>query len=416
MRHIHALVLFLCWFVGLSTTAPAQPGQPLEAPLFVEAVVKAHPSLRKAEHRVQAAHFGVKASGLQPNPSLTLAATVGDPGESANALTQSFEISGQPGLRRSIAQAQLAMAENQAQAIRKDVQILAYSVWVQLWRTQRRAELAELRTLLLQDMARVARRRFEVGEISENESLRVELAVAQAQTQKNQATAEARAALGEALLFLGEDKSLDLTNPVEPKALMASTTRDEILSLAEEHPAIQALLAQHQALRTRAELIGKERAPSLNLSIYRSDLLRTNSIEQGAQLSLSWPIFDWGSIANRKKQQEASSEAFLASIAETVLKNRQSLTRSWENLVAAQENQEILSAQAARYEELAREARIGYDVGILGLADVLQTENAFRQASVQLIEAKASVFQLELQILSLTGIPLPQSSLPKEML
>ena len=99
-----------------------------------------------------------------------------------------------------------------------------------------------------------------------------------------------------------------------------------------------------------------------------------------------------------------------------MLKNRQSLTRSWENLVAAQENQEILSAQAARYEELAREARIGYDVGILGLADVLQTENAFRQASVQLIEAKASVFQLELQILSLTGIPLPQSSLPKEML
>lgn len=415
MHHIRALVLFLCWLVVLSTTTFAQPGQPLEAPLFVEAVVKVHPSLRKAEHRVQAAHFGVKASGLQPNPSLTLAATVGDPGESANALTQSFEISGQPGLRRSIAQAQLAMAENQAQAVRKDVQILAYSVWVQLWRTQRRAELAELRSLLLQDMARVARRRFEVGEISENESLRVELAVAQAQTQKNLADAEARAARGEAHLLLGEDKSLDLTNPVVPIALMEATTRDEILSLAEQHPAIQALLAQHQALRTRAELIGKEKAPSLNLSIYRSDLLTTNSIQQGAQLSLSWPIFDWGSIANRKKQQEASSEAFLASIEETLLKNRQSLTKSWENLVAAQENQEILSAQAARYEELAREARIGYDVGILGLADVLQTENAFRQASVQLIEAKASVFQLELQILSLTGMPLPQSSPSKEM-
>ena len=216
-------------------------------------------------------------------------------------------------------------------------------------------------------------------------------------------------------MLLGQDKSLDLTNPVEPVALMAATTRDEILAMAEQHPAIQALLAQHQALRTGAELIGKERAPSLNLSIYRSELLRTNSIEQGAQLSLSWPIFDWGSIANRKKQQEASSEAFLASIEETVLKNRQTLTKNWENLVAAQENQEILSAQAARYEELAREARIGYDVGILGLADVLQTESAFRQASVQLIEAKASVFQLELQILSLTGIPLPQSSPSKEM-
>ena len=124
---------------------------------------------------------------------------------------------------------------------------------------------------------------------------------------------------------------------------------------------------------------------------------------------MSWPIFDWGNIAHRKNQQEKTAEAFLDSIEERLLSNRQSLVQVWANLEAARKNQDVLSLQASRYEELAREARIAYDVGILGLADVLQTEQAFRQAGVNLVEAKASVLILELKVLSLTNIPLPRS-------
>lgn len=401
--------IFLLWCI-LCSVSLAESSAPLRPDDFVQAVLGQHPSIRKVKHQVEAARFGLKASGLQPNPSLTLAATLGDAGESANALSQQFEISGQPGIRKRMAQAILSQAEFQEKATIKDIKILALLLWVRLWKTQRLSELAELRYLLLSDMGRVALRRFEVGEISENESLRVDLAVAAAKAQKNQVEASAQAALAEASLLLGDMAYPgDLANPQEPESLLSSTNLEEVLSEAGEHPAVRSLRSRYVAIQSKAELIGKERAPALNFSVYRSRLFQTSTVEQGVQLSMTWPIFDWGSITHRRNQQEKTAEAFLDSIEERLLSNRQSLVQTWANLEAARKNREVLSVQASRYEELAREARIAYDVGLLGLADVLQTEQAFRQAGVDLIEAKASVLNLELKVLSLTNIPLPPS-------
>ena len=311
--------LFLLWCL-LYSVSPAENSAPFRPNEFVAAVLEKHPSIRKVKHQVEAARFGLKASGLQPNPSLTLAATLGDAGESANALSQQFEISGQPGIRKRMAQAILSQAEFQKEATMKDIKILALLVWVKLWKTQRLSELAELRFLLLSDMGRVALRRFEVGEISENESLRVDLAVAAAKAQKNQAEADAGAARGEASLLLGESaQAVDLSNPKEPETLLVSTNLEEVLSEAAQHPALRSLNARYVALQSRAELIGKERAPALNLSLYRSRIFQTSSVEQGVQLSMSWPIFDWGNIAHRKNQQEKTAEAFLDSIEELSL-------------------------------------------------------------------------------------------------
>jgi outer membrane protein TolC len=384
--------------------------------LFVETVLSRHPSLHKANETVRAAEFGLKASGLQPNPTLTLSVTAGDAGEDSNALTQALEISGQPSLRRSIAQANLEAVLQQSQATRKQIVGVAYRAWLELWRTHRLLELAQLRNMLLEEMSRVAYRRFEVGEIAENEALRVELAAAQAQADGVRAEAALESARLNAALLLGVEADSDFSiNPSEPLHLLSEVSLEYVLDSVEVHPEIQSRFFQLEALEMGAELIKKERAPTLGLSLYRSSLFRSQAVEQGIQLSVSWPVLDWGNIRNRSEQKRAETLAFRAEIEEALLETRRAISKTWTLLQAARRNLEIMAVQAERYEELAREARIAYDVGLWSLTDVLQTEQSYRQAGIQLLETRAEVLELEIEIVENTGLSFPPKLVQEDL-
>ncbi len=375
---------------------------------YVQAVLSRHPSLKKAEELVQAADFSMKASGLQANPTLTLAATAGFAGEDSNALVQTLEISGQPSLRRRIAEKNLQATVHQREAVRKQIAGSAYRAWLTVWKAHRMLELAELRNHLLKDTVRVANRRFEVGEISKNESLRVELAAVQAEVNHVQSQAALDSAIHRASLLLGDDSlvSSAIIDPGEPSSLLPPTDLPSLMDSIPKHPAIKSRLAQLSALELGAELIGKERAPTLGFSLYRSRLF-SNTVEQGAQVALSWPIFDWGSIRHRREQQQSEASAYKSGIDEVLLEFRSEVVTAWTSLEAAKSNRETLVSQAERYEELAREARIAYDLGFWSLTDVLQTEQSYRQAGVELLEASAEVWEIEVRLLEFTGLDFP---------
>ena len=409
IRLLSGRLIFLSLLYLVPCCGPILAQDYSEPTSFVQAVLSRHPSLKKADELVQAAHFGLKASGLQANPTLTLAATVGDAGEDSNALVQTLEISGQPSLRRRIAESQLQATIQERDAVRKQVAGAAYRAWLAVWRTHRLLELAQLRNQLLKDTVRVAKRRFEVGEISENESLRVELAAVQAEVNLVQSQAALDSARQRASLLLGNASEL-LTasiNPGEPSSLLPITDLANLMDSVPEHPAIKGRLSQLSALELGAELIGKERAPTLGFSLYRSKLI-SNTVEQGAQVALSWPIFDWGSIRHRKSQQQSEASAFRAGIDEVLLEFRSEVASAWNSLEAAKKNRDTLAEQAERYEELAREARIAYDVGLWSLTDVFQTEQSYRQAGVELLEARAEVWEIEVKLIELTGLDFPK--------
>lgn len=410
-RSVCRLLLLVLSFLGLlSSLVLAQSITDPEA--FVEAVLSRHPSIKKANELVQAAQFSAKAAGVQPNPTLTLAATAGDPGEDANALTQRFEISGQPALRGDIAGLNLEAAKDRRDAVCKQIAGAAYRSWLELWRTNRLLELAKIRESLLQEMVRVAKRRFEVGEIAENEALRVELAATRAQTNLVSAKAEFDGARNSAALLLGIAPEEYLPNPTELDTLLPDDLDlEKVMASVPEHPEVRGRYLRLKAMELGADLIKKERAPTLGLSLYRSSLLRAQGQQQGVQLSLSWPIFDWGSIRHRAESQRAEARAFAAEIDESLLRTRQSLARVWERLQAAKQNRLTIALQADRYQELAREARVAYDMGLWSLTDVLQTEQSFRQAGVDLLEARARVLELEIQIVENTGLHFPTKPL-----
>ena len=416
-------VLWLIFaFSGVAT------GQSLPDPASTIAeVLDSHPGVRRAQYKVEAAEALLSGSRAQPNPTLTVSAVAGDPEESANSLIQAFEISGQPRLRHEQAQAQLEAAQLELRSTRRRIAGEVYGGWLDLWETQHLAVLADLRMELMREMVRVTKRRYEVGEIPQNESLRVELAAAEAEADQRKARAAYDAAVRSLAVLRGGSAPVDETPlpaptsnaPEDWRTLFdgpalstdeGAWTLEQALTSAEGQLEVAALRQEQRASELAAQLIGKERAPQLGLSLYRSTFTGSN-YEQGAQLSISWPLFDWGGVSSRQRAQEANAKAQGAEIEERVLGFRREVANLWNQWQAARAVRDILLAQAERYEELAREARIGYDLGMLTLTDVLQTERDFRQAGVQLIQAQAEIRRLELSLLEKTNLPWPSQLL-----
>lgn len=423
---------FLLLLVGFSFQASL--AEPLPDPKsLIEQVMRTHPSVLKLDELVKAAEAKVRGSRLQPNPTLTLAATAGDPGEDANSLTQFLEISGQPRLRYEAANAELAAARQRRRSMRRRIASETYLDWLELWQSQELDRLASLRLTLTEQLVKAATRRYEVGEIPQNEALRVELAGSQAQSDRETALARKNAALKTIELLqnllppngsvaVTGSESTDLqsidssglgqetqaTELVELEPEEAPWTLIDVLASASEHPDVIALEEQRNALGFEADLIGKQGAPLLGLSAYQSNFLPNhNQLQQGLQLSLTWQVWDWGRISTQKEERLAEATAKGFEVSEQAFLFRKEVITLWNSLQAAVENRRILASQAERYEELAREGRIAYDLGLMSLTDVFQTENAFRQAGTDLIKARAEVVRLQLEILQRTNLPWP---------
>lgn len=412
-----ALGLLLAFCSSALAQVLPEPG-----PVIAE-VLATHPAVRRAQLELEAAEATLGGSRLQPNPTLSLVATAGD-AQDFSTLSQTLEISGQPRLRHEQAQARVEAARLQLKSARRKVAGLVYSGWVDLWETQNLAALAQLRMDLMTEMTRVTRRRFEVGEIPQNESLRVELASAEAESELRKAQAAYAAAARSLSVLRGlvdpqtDAPTLSSINPPTmpgPRLLLGESppTLEEVLASAGDQLEVEAMRREQKATTLEAELIAKERAPQLSFSLYRADLF-PSEIQQGAQISLSWPVFDWGSVDARKKAQLLHAQAQLAEVEEKALGMRREVAELWNQWQAAQSVRDILQTQAQRYEELARESRIGYDLGMLSLTDVLQTESAFRQAGVQLIQAQAEISRLELSLLERTNLPWPSQLLEEQ--
>ena len=272
------------WILLMSSGLAQAQEMPNPAAIISE-VLSSHPAIRRAQHNVESAEAILSGSRAQSNPVLTLSAVAGDPEENSNSISQSLEISGQPRLRHEQAQARLQAAQLQLESEKRRIAILVYGNWLQLWESQHLAMMARLRRDLMTEMVRVTKRRYEVGEIPQNESLRVELAAAEAEADQRKAEAAYQAASrslnllrgisvtdGAELLSVPEVSFDNITVIFDSPALASSEpwTLEQTLASANDQFDVEALRQEQRASELTAELTGKERAPQLGLALYRS--------------------------------------------------------------------------------------------------------------------------------------------------
>lgn len=390
----------------------AAPLSPEEA---VRRALAAHPKLKQARALTEAAVAYSDGAGALPNPTLQLAAVHGDADESSNSLSQVFEIAGQPGLRQRIADESAAASTASEAALRGKVGLQAAIAYYDYWEAAQVVEQADAQSELASQLEKAAAGRFALGEISANEKLRLELEARQVVTARVEARGQLELAEQTLSLLLEEPGPFEMPSqadslPLAP--LLPLPGEAELLSRfeteVEGRPELEEARREAAAAEWQAKLAGRAGAPDLQLSAYRSTW--SNTAEQGVQLAVVVPLFDWGRLgaehAREKKLAEARAHQVEVVRREVVAEARGAATR----YRVAQEQRQALAQQASEYAELSRTAAQGYEVGLLGLVEVLDATSAYRRSLRDYIEAEADFHRARVELWWAVGRSLDRGS------
>lgn len=385
----------------LSCQGLAEPLSPEEA---IRRALDAHPKLKQARALTEAAVAYSDGAGALPNPTLQLAAVHGDADESSNSLSQVFEIAGQPGLRQKMANDSAAASAASEAALRGKVGLQAAVAYYDYWEAAQVVEQANAQGELALQLEKAAAGRFALGEISANEKLRLELEARQVVTARVEARGQLELAEQALSLLLEEPGPFELPSQADslPLAPLISLPGEaELLAQfeaeVEGRPELEEARREAAASEWQAKLAGRAGAPDLQLSAYRSTW-SSNTAEQGVQLAVVVPLFDWGRLgaehARDKKLAEARAHQVEVVRREVVAEARGAATR----YRVAQKQRQALAQQASEYAELSRTAAQGYEVGLLGLVEVLDATSAYRRSLRDYIEAEADFHRARVEL------------------
>ncbi|MEW6278307.1 MAG: TolC family protein, partial [Candidatus Eremiobacterota bacterium] len=94
--------------------------------------------MRAVTEQLEGARLYAEGAGAPPNPELQVAATLGDPDETANSLVQRFELGGQPALRSDMAVLEVQAARADLSAARRQVALRVGAAYYGLWEARER--------------------------------------------------------------------------------------------------------------------------------------------------------------------------------------------------------------------------------------------------------------------------------------
>lgn len=169
------------------------------------------------------------------------------------------------------------------------------------------------------------------------------------------------------------------------------------------HPELEALRKEAAAQERQTELARRGNAPELLLQFYRDRFGPTNV--NAVQLSLTIPIWDWGTVAAEVGRQEGLQKAAEARVAERALLLQQRALEAYKRYQSALEKEALLAEQAARFHKLSNGARRAYDANLMTFLEVFDVQQSYRQAIQSYVTAQADVYRAALEIgaLSPTG-------------
>lgn len=373
-----------------------------------------HPRLQSARLRWTGARAYSDGIGTQPNPTLRLGDTAGNPMEEVNSIGQILEISGQPGLRREIALREAGMRRQDFRLLQRELTRQAGVSFYEYWGGRARQAVGESRLKLLQELTRLSRRRLEAGEISRNQHERIELEAVRAQADVEQTVGQANAAKA-ALAALLVRTPEEIPEPAADEApltqLSVPATLDALMAQLDQAPELVANRLEQERVELQGHLAEKEMAPKLQFLGYRSRLYNQDGAT-GAQLAISFPLWDYGSVDAEVQRLAYERQALEKQRDALALAWKQQIRQAWERWQAQKRRADLLARQSAGLLRLAQMAQKGFDAGLVTILEVLDAQRAYREVLFDWIEAQVQVRQAEVELFSLAFDPVEVGDAP----
>jgi len=377
----------VCALLAANPAPSPEPTLPAREITFEQALELARlnaPELATARARVQEAASAVEAAKVLPfNPELEAeSGPRHGPSETTTdwsvGARQWFETGGRRRLRQEVARAGFDAEEARAAASRRRVLHEAATVFVEALYWQERMALSRENGRIMEEIARVARRRHEVGQTGGLEESLSSLSLERVRI----AEAQVRAALDRVSARLSVLLGLQAGDRVAPIGDLREFGLRHVADMTvdiEQRPELQALAAEVRRAQTEIELGRAGRWPELGLGVSwareeEADLVHGN-------LAVSLPVFDRGqgeaarALARRLRieaELEASRQRLLAEVAR------------------ARETCGQLRTAALRFverglpdlERSAQLARANYDAGAIPLTDLLTVQRELVRARI----------------------------------
>ena len=381
----------------------------------IASALQQNPTLRGHGNGVSAAQARLDQAGLYANPEFDLeienfgGGSEIDGVETTFGLSQPLLLGGKIAGRKGVAEADLALATRDLDAVRLDITAMTTIAFNNAIVAQERVELTEELAELAKDFDDTVKARVEAGKVSPVEGIRTRAAVARAQVD----VAKARRALAAARVNLStmwgsSDPQfgravgqLRPPFPVPPRAVL-----DELLVQTPE----MARLAEE--LQRQEQVIKLEKArgvPDLTLTVGPRKYQETGSWAWVGGVSLPLPIFNRNQGARRAAEFELERTQHEVTAMRVALESR--LSRTLERLRALGDEvrsyeQEIVPASTEAFEAMS----LGFREGKFGFLEVLDAQRSLSEAALLLLDSQQRYAVARAELDRLVGLPLSEGA------
>jgi len=387
--------------VCLPPRAAAADGLTLEAALAL--ATERSLDILASRRRVAEAEARLRTRpALRDNPAIDAArgARGASPSDFAAGLSQTFELGGRGAARRDVDRAGLAREEAEAVRTERDVLREVRMAFLDGLHAAERLRLARSLEADAAELERIARRRHEAGDIAALDVNVASSTRSRARAEVKSAQAAQATALTDLRVLLGLEagEPLSLAGPLREER---SYDAARLLAVVAERPEVRALEAQVREAEAEVRL-GKGFAwPDVTPAVrYERD--EGNRV-LWTGLSVSLPLFERGRQLRAVGRARADGLRAEAEAMKRVLQNRvQGALASHELRLGAVSE---LAANAETLDDSEALARRSYEVGQIGLGELLLVRREAAEARRQWLDSLLELAQVRAELDSLAGGP-----------
>lgn len=360
------------------------------------------PTVVAAQTRVEEARAQVRgASRPRANPQLETAAGRRQEGKTWDidiGLSQPLEIGGRRGARVAAAEAGLAREVAVAEdALRRALREVA-GAYLTAASAQERVRVAQSATTFAEEILRIAQRRHEQGDVA---ALDVNLArsgLARARADVHAMGATQAAALGtlRALLSLEPEAPLTLDGTFEAKAREV----EFLMAAASRRGDIQALEAEVREAEAEARLGRSLAWPEFTPGVRYQRDDGTGILWAGFSLSL--PVLNRGQEAREVAQARVRRARGELDALRLAVRNE--VQAGWTAYSLRQKAADELRAQVTALDDSDALARRGYEVGQIGLGELLLVRRETAEVRAALLERVAEAAEARIELDTRAGV------------
>ena len=358
-----------------------------------------NPELRAMSLEADAARQRSGVAGVLPDPMLSMElrdVPISDPtlspanaGSTRYAVKQMFPLGDKRGLRRGVAEAELAAADARRSATLAELRMKAKTAYSQYWYATQAHRVTEGVRGLMVDLEQIARARYGTGLVPQQDVIKAQTEVTAMRTELVMQTSERRQAAARLNGVLARPADAPLAEAEAPREVPARALDFAALTrtVSERNPQLAVQVAQLASATRTADLVRASRWPDLTVGVAGIQRgTRLTEYELMVEVNIPWQR---DVIRANESEALAMQSAAEAKRDAASVQLQSELGQNWAALDSLREQAAILRDTLLPQAQLTFESALSaYQGGRVDFGTLLDAQRQIRKARLDLLKVQ----------------------------